>query len=171
MTGYFIGTKKSTMFEVNTSICYQVGIDKRWQLCLQQLQAEPDTWCCHRKGWGCMGSRWRSGRGRRWERKLEPNSFCHWTWKLKEEIYWVTSLMLLFEKKQKVIRGAGYLYLKLQLNEKMSILLSKSFSISKTVKYISFDYFLLFIGFYLLLNKKQLQPLRLLASKQVLYKP
>jgi hypothetical protein len=79
--------------------------------------------------------------------------------------------MLLFEKKQKVIRGAGYLYLKLQLNEKMSILLSKSFSISKTVKYISFDYFLLFIGFYLLLNKKQLQPLRLLASKQVLYKP
>ena len=79
--------------------------------------------------------------------------------------------MLLFEKNQKVIRGAGYLYLKLQLNEKMSILLSKSLSISKTVKYISFDYFLLFIGFYLLLNKKQLQPLRLLASKQVLYKP
>jgi hypothetical protein len=22
-----------------------------------------------------MGSRWRSGRGRRWERKLKPNSF------------------------------------------------------------------------------------------------
>jgi hypothetical protein len=51
--------------------------------------------------------------------------------------------MLLFEKKQKVIRGAGYLYLKLQLNEKMSILLSKSLSISKTVKYLSFGYFLL----------------------------
>jgi len=81
-------------------------------------------------------------------------------------------MLLLFELHYlKKPEGIGYLYLKLQLNEKMTILLSKSLSISKTVKYLSFDYFLLFIGFYLLFNKKQLQPLRLLASKQVLYKP
>jgi len=91
-------------------------------------------------------------------------------WKRK----YIESLVFCYYlKKIRGISGVGYLYLKLQLNEKMSILLSKSLSISKTVKYLSFDYFLLFIGIYLLLNKKQLQPLRLclLASKQVLYKP